>query len=163
MPKLMSTTGLAGLLLCAVSVAGAAESGGGQELRLSPELRAFLQAEMRDIAGSVQVMTVALATADWKALESAAEKIRDSYIAHQKLPVAQRQELARALPAGFQAIDAAFHDRADKLARAAAAHDGDLGAFHLYRLTESCVSCHSQYVRYRFTGFAADQENEHRH
>lgn len=138
---------------------------GSETLTLSAPLRVLLQAEMREIAAGVQTITLALATAEWQAAEAAAIQIRDAYLGHEKFPQAQREEMQRVLPAGFRAIDASFHERADRLARAAAARDGELAAYHLFRLNETCIACHSQYVSYRFTGFPAAQadKREHRH
>lgn len=141
----------------------AAAAGAAASSRPSAELRAFLQGEMREVATGVQAIVVALASADWKALESSAVKIRDSYLAHQQLPEALREELERSLPEGFHAIDAAFHDRADRLAKAAVARDADLAVVQFYRLTEACIACHSQYAPYRFDGFGAEESHNHRH
>lgn len=155
------------LLMLLLGAGAAAPVAGSETLTLSAELRALLQAEMREIAAGVQTITLALATAEWQAAEAAAIRIRDAYLGHEKFPQAQREEMQRVLPAGFRAIDAGFHERADRLARAAAARDGELAAYHLFRLNETCIACHSQYVGYRFTGFpgAAPQADkpEHRH
>ncbi len=148
-------------LLTGLSLAAAAAAA-PQEVPLSPALRAFLQSEMRGIASGVQAITVALATAEWDQVVREAVKIRDSYIRHRELSELQRREL-EALPAGFHALDAAFHERAGRLAAAAGAHDGELAAYQLHRLVEGCVACHSQYVRYRFTGFGAPAAAEHEH
>ncbi len=149
---------LAGLSFAAVAAPDAPPA------PLSPALRAFLQGEMRGIATGVQAITVALATAEWDQAAATAVKIRDSYIRHRELSELQRREL-EALPAGFHALDAAFHERAGRLAAAAAVHDGELAAYQLHRLVEGCIACHSQYVRYRFTGFGAPAaaEGGHQH
>jgi acetyl/propionyl-CoA carboxylase alpha subunit len=50
-----------------------------------------------------------------------------------------------------------------RVARAAAAHDAELVAFHYSRLIESCVQCHAAYARSRFPGFVPPAEKEHHH
>jgi hypothetical protein len=142
------------LSLWLLGAAVATPATAGEPLKLSPELRALLQGEMRGISAAMQAAMVAVATGEWPQAEAAAIGIRDAYLGHKDFPQPQREEMQRVLPAGFRALDAGFHERAGKLARAAAARDGELAAVHLGRLVESCIACHSQYVGYRFAGFA---------
>lgn len=143
--------------------AHAAEPSPMPELQLSAETRTLLQAEMREIASGVQVLTTALSTADWKTLQSTATSIRDSYIFARQLSAEQRKELLYKLPNGFRVLDRDFHRRADRLAAAAEVRDGDLATFYFYRLMDSCVACHSQYVGGRFPGFNVVDPEEHQH
>lgn len=124
-----------------------------QDIKLSPELMNLLRAEMREVATGVQGLALSLATADWKTIQDTSTKIRASYIMEKKLTRPQAEELEKALPLEFKQRDAQFHQRAQKLAAAAAAHDAERVAFHYSRLLESCVGCHSEYARGRFTGF----------
>jgi cytochrome c556 len=133
------------------------------DIQLSPQLRELLRTEMREIASGTQILSLALASADWKTVASTSAKIRTSYILEKKLSAAQRHELERALPPGFKELDGEFHARAEKLGAAAAAHDSELAAFHFYRMVESCASCHASYAKSRFPGFSPEKPAAHRH
>jgi cytochrome c556 len=134
-----------------------------QVINLSPDLLNLLRAEMREIATGVQGIGLSLAAADWNSIRETSVKIRASYIMEKSLTPAQAGELERALPAQFKQFDAEFHQRADKLGAAAAAHDSELVGFHYSRLIESCTRCHSAYARKRFPGFASPAPKEHEH
>ena len=145
---------IAGLLLVSSAPARSEHPvAASEDVHLSPQLRGLLQQEMREVAGGTQTLVIALASADWKTLADTSAKIRASYILEKKLTAAQKQELERALPAGFKKLDAEFHARADKLAHAAAARDHELAAFHFSRMVENCAACHSAYAKARFPGF----------
>jgi len=130
---------------------------------LSPDLLNLLREEMREIAGGVQGVALSLATADWKSIEETSAKIRASYIMEKKLTLAQAKELENALPEQFKRLDAEFHQRADKLGAAAAAHDAELAVFHYSRLVESCVRCHASFAGKRFPGLASPEAPGHHH
>lgn len=132
-----------------------------QGVELTPDLLNLLRAEMREISGGVQGIALALATADWKSIEAVSSKIRGSYIMEKKLSAPQKKELGQALPEHFKQLDAEFHQRAEKLGMAAAAHDHELTVFHYFRLVESCVRCHSAFAMKRFPGFAAQKPMKH--
>lgn len=152
-----------GILLAASAAARAEHPAAPASLHLSPPLRALLQEEMREVTRGTQALVVAMAGADWHATADIAEKIHGSYILHRKLSPEQRQELGRALPAGFKQLDAEFHGRAKKLAQAAHARDHELAAFHFGRMIEACASCHSEYAQSRFPGFSPGQPSGHAH
>lgn len=132
-----------------------------RELKLSPDLRGLLQAEMRGIAQGVQGVALSLAIADWKSIQETSARIRASYIMEKGLTPAQASELEKALPAQFKQLDAEFHQRAEKLGAAAAARDPELAAFHYSRLVESCARCHAAFARKRFPGFAPPTPQDH--
>lgn len=134
-----------------------------QSIKLSPDVLNLLRAEMREIAGGVQGIALALATADWKSIEETSTKIRASYIMEKKLTTAQSKELEKALPEQFKQLDAEFHQRAERLGAAATAHDAELVVFHYSRLIESCVRCHSLFASKRFPGFASPATQSHHH
>ena len=117
-----------------------------KEVKLSPELLNLLRAEMREISAGVQGMAVAMATPDWKSIQETSGKIRASYIMEKKLTPAQAAELEKALPEQFKQLDAGFHQRAEKVGAAAAAHDAELVAYHYSRLLESCTTCHAEFA-----------------
>ncbi|MGB5472153.1 MAG: hypothetical protein WBQ78_01590 [Gammaproteobacteria bacterium] len=134
-----------------------------QGIALSPDLLNLLRAEMREIAGGVEGIALSLATADWMSIQETSTKIRGSYIMEKKLTAAQKNELEQALPGHFRQLDAAFHQRAERLGEAAAAHDPELVAFHYSRLIESCALCHSAYAKSRFPGFSPPAPQGHHH
>lgn len=154
-------TAILATLLLTLSVAHAQQPAG--DVRLSPQLRGLLQEEMREVARGTQTLAIALSSADWKTLHDTSAKIRASYILEKKLTAAQKRELEHALPAGFKQLDADFHARAEKLARAAEARDHELAAFHFSRMVESCAACHSTYAKARFPGFVAPTPATHGH
>lgn len=130
-------------------------------IKLSPDLQNLLRAEMREIATGVQSIAVSLATADWQSIQETSTKIRTSYIMEKKLTPVQAKELEQALPAQFKQLDAEFHQRAERLGVAAAAHDPELVAFHYSRLVESCALCHAAFAKSRFPGFSPAQQGHH--
>jgi hypothetical protein len=56
-----------------------------------------------------------------------------------------------------------FHQRAERLGVAAAAHDPELVAFHYSRLVESCALCHAAFAKSRFPGFSSPAQQGHHH
>lgn len=141
----------------------AADSGAGEmQLRLSDSLLELLRSEMREVTGGVQTLPLAIAAADWKAIETTSARIAASYIMAQRLTAAQKREL-ESLPEAFQHLDANFHRRAEKLGAAAAARDAEQVVFHYSRLLESCASCHSQFAARRFPGFTPEATGDHHH
>ena len=133
-----------------------------QDLTLSPEVLKLLRAEMGEIAGGVQGIALSLAIADWRSIQETSRKIRASYIVEKKLTAAQAEELERVLPEPFKQLDREFHQSAEKLGQAAAAHDPELVAFQYSRLIESCALCHSAYAKSRFPGFAGAGQRSQR-
>ncbi len=136
------------------------------KLELSPEVAKLLREEMQEITVGVQGVTLALASGDWDTIVETSDKIRASYILNKKLTDAQVEELESKLSHGFKALDQEFHERAAKLGAAAEARDAELAAFHLYRMIESCATCHAAHASSRFPGFAGEDseaEDHHHH
>ena len=134
-----------------------------QGVMLSPALLKLLRAEMREISGDVQGMVLSLATADWESVQKTSAKLRASYVMEKDLTPDQAGELENALPEQFKQLDAEFHQRAERLGAAAAAHDPELAVFHYSRLVESCVRCHSEFASKRFPGFTSPVPQSHQH
>jgi hypothetical protein len=129
-------------------------------LTMSPELLELFRAEMRELLGASQAISLALPVGDWANVAATSEKMRKSYVLEKKLTVAQREEL-ESLPERFKRLDEQFHMRAEKLAHAASQKDAELTAFHYARLLEGCAGCHAIYARQRFPGFASDSVDSH--
>jgi cytochrome c556 len=151
------------LSVCSTGSYAAETPVGNQTLKLSPEVTELLRAEMREVAKGMQTLTLSLATADWKSIQETSAKIKASYIMEKKLTSAQTEELEKALPEQFKQLDAAFHQRAEKLGAAAAAHDAELAVFHYSRLIEGCTQCHSVYATKRLPGFGSPAAANHHH
>ena len=156
---------LLGLVFASSSVpAGEPHSdASNQDIQLSTALMDLLRAEMREISGGMQAISLSLATADWLSIQETSGKIRDSYIMKKTLTPAQKEELKHALPERFKHLDGAFHQRANKLAEAAANRDPEAAIFQYSRMIENCVNCHSVYAQSRFTGFSSEQPPQHDH
>ena len=136
------------------------------EIQVSQELRDLLWAEMQEVAAASQAIPMYLATGDWLSVQRAGEQLRATYVMQKSLSEAQREELREKLPGQFKQLDLEFHERATKLAAAAADKDPELIAFHYYRMLETCVACHSAFATSRFPGFSAGMEEAgeaHRH
>ncbi len=135
----------------------------GQTLELSPDVMELLRAEMREITVGVKHIPSSLAAADWQSIKTTATKIRESYIMESRLTPDQAEELQQALPERFKRTDAEFHQRAEKLAAAAEAHDAEAVVFHYSRLLEGCTQCHAEFATHRFPGFSSQTPPEHHH
>lgn len=133
------------------------------EIVLSAEVGALLSQEMLAIEEGLGTLMVAMAAGDWRRVAETSEEIEKSYILAQRLTPEQRDELRRVLPPRFTSLDAAFHQAAGKLARAAEARDAELAVFHSYKLMEACIECHATYATDRFPGFAAGTEESEDH
>jgi hypothetical protein len=158
---------LAGVLAAAASAVAAAalaqapaRTPGPEPLRvepvleLSPSLRAAFVATQQQVDRGYQRIALALPRGDWSGVEEGARGIQRASLLEQKLSDEQRDELLRALPEDFLALDARFHRYAEKLVGAAQRGDSDLMALYFAKLSESCVSCHDTYATGRFPGFA---------
>lgn len=151
------------LLACLDGTGMAQTHPSGSGVTLSPDSMELVRAEMREIAMGIQGVPLALATADWKAIQKTSTQIRASYILEKNLTPAQSLELEEALPESFKRLDAEFHQRAEKLGSAAAARNSEQVAFQFSRMLESCARCHSEFAPDRFPGFAPSVQQEHRH
>jgi hypothetical protein len=122
---------------------------------LSPELRALFRLEMAGLQGAMLELVPAAVAADWEGVGRVAGKIEGGFVLAQQLTPAQREELQARLPEGFLALDAEFHGLARGLAAAAHERRPELVSFYVYRLTDSCLSCHQRYAQERFPAFAS--------
>ena len=117
------------------------------ELRLSPEVKNLLVREMRSLSGAMTKLAPALIRGDWQQATTIATKMRDSYIMKQELTSKQIEELHHALPPLFAEYDQAFHEYAGMLAHAAKKKNADVANFYLFKLSETCIKCHSRYAK----------------
>jgi hypothetical protein len=161
----MSRLAASGLLLAILALARPvhvwAQSSDGPTTRLSPELRAAFIAEMQHLDAGLQRTVSAVARADWAAAERTAVEMKGSFILEQRLSAEQLGELDRVLPEAFLALDREFHERAERLARAAKDANAELAAFHTYKLIDACVTCHARYAQHRFPSLSPVPEAHH--
>ena len=109
-------------------------------------------------------MHSAYISGDFATVAEIASQIKNSYILKQSMTDDQKHELTTKLPESFLLMDQKFHEYAGILEHFAEEEHTELVGFYYLRLTESCVSCHSQYARNRFPGFekrAADHGHSH--
>lgn len=133
-----------------------------EAIQLSDDLVQLLREEMRNIAQGMQALALSIATADWQRTHDTSRQIYSSYIMKKSLTAEQAEELAR-LPHRFKQMDADFHQRAKKLAEAAADHDAEMAVYHYGRLLESCTHCHGAYAKKHFQGFLPAEADTHTH
>lgn len=128
---------------------------------LSPALRDLLSQEMLAIQNGMQSIIPAYVSGNWKAIESTAEKIKNSYLLKQKLTTTQRHELHTLLPHDFIKKDQQFHYQAGMLQHAAKHQKPELVNFYFSKMTESCVSCHTAFATHRFPDLAVNKKQQH--
>ena len=117
---------------------------------LSPELRILLSKEMLSLQEGMKAIFPAYISGDWHEISHIALKMKNSYILKQSLTNAQRHELHSTLPDAFLKQDQQFHYLAGMLSHAADMEKLELVGFYYSELTNSCVSCHSQFALQRF-------------
>lgn len=139
------------------------ETAAGGAVRLSPELQRLLTREMLAIQDGMQALVPAIAAGHWPEIAEIGRKIRDSYILRQEMTEAQREELHRALPAGFVEMDRSFHRAAGMLAHAAEQKNAEVVGFYFYKLNEGCVACHSKFAARKFPGLANGGDGHEHH
>jgi len=121
---------------------------------LSPELRELLKKEMLALQKGMMSIIPAYAAGNWSEIESIAHKMKNSYILKQSLTDEQAKELHASLPESFIKLDQEFHYLSGMLNHAAKNKKSELVGFYFSKLSEACVSCHSQYAVHKFPAFA---------
>lgn len=122
---------------------------------LSPALRALLAKEMQALQRGMLAAIPAFVSGNLAEVEEIGRSMKNSYILKQSLTREQMHELHSKLPAGFIKMDQEFHYFAGMLAHAANRRKLELVNFYFSKLTESCVSCHSEYATHKFPGLSA--------
>ncbi len=130
---------------------------------LSPAIRKLLKQEMNSLQKSMTAMLPLIVSGDWHGVSEHAAKIANGHIMKQKLTSAQIQELMAILPQGFKAIDNSFHSAANMMTHVAKEKHIELVTFYYYRLTETCLSCHTQYATHRFPALIKKTADSHSH
>lgn len=131
---------------------------------LSPELRELLTKEMLALQNGMMSVIPAYVAGNWNEIESIAHKMKSSYILKQSLTDEQVKELHTSLPESFIKLDQQFHYLSGMLNHAAKNKKAELVGFYFSKLSESCVSCHTQYAAHRFPAFAPKKiTDKHEH
>ncbi len=131
---------------------------------LSPELRALLSKEMVAIEQGMMAIIPAYVSGSWSEIEQIAQQIKNSYILKQSLTDHQLHELHSSLPEGFIKQDQHFHYLSGMLEHAASNKKAELVGFYFSKISESCLSCHSQYATHRFPALTPNNKaTEHLH
>jgi len=151
------------LTVSASAMAGDRNPDSSTGIHLSEDVRELLREEMQEIKKGMESLVLSAASGKWEEIEETGRKIQHSYILKKQLSDAQKHELHQALPARFRTIDQKFHYYAGMLSHAAKERDIELVNFYIYRMNESCASCHSGFAKETFPGFAGPGGHEHEH
>lgn len=119
-------------------------------LKLPAEIKPLLLEEMQQLQQGMMHLIPAVVSGNWDEIANIAEKMQHSYIMKQKLTSLQMKSLHQSLPPAFIHLDHNFHRSAGMLAHVAKEKKRELVTFYVYKLTEACVQCHSQYAQQRF-------------
>jgi hypothetical protein len=126
---------------------------GSGKLNLSADLRVMLNQEMQLLKGGMESLVLSTVSGKWGKIATIGQQIKQSYILSQKLSSEQHQQLAEQLPPGFKSLDDKLHHYAGMLAHVAQQQDIELVNFYIYKINETCSSCHSRFARDKFEGF----------
>ena len=138
-----------------------AESAAG--LQLPDDVKPLLTQEMQMLQKGMMDLMPAIASGQWDKIVEIAKKMESSYIMKQKMTKEQMQALHKSLPAAFIHLDHNFHGYAGMLAHVAEEKKSELVTFYAYKLTESCVQCHSQFAQQKFPAFAEKSTKHSKH
>ncbi|MCK4493300.1 MAG: cytochrome c [Methylococcales bacterium] len=119
-------------------------------IKLPSEIKSLLRQEMQQLQHGMQALLPAIVSGDNHKITEIAKKMQHSYIMKQKLTTKQMQHLHKNLPPTFIQLDQKFHGFAGMLAHVAEENKPELISFYFYKLTETCVQCHSQYAQNKF-------------
>jgi len=154
------------LMLCLLPAFGHAQtntqhSSGVSEL--SDELRILFSQEMIALKKGLLQITEAYIAGDWSTIETIALKMEQSYILRQNLSNQQMHQLHSVLSPAFIKQDEKFHYLSGMLNHAAKMEKVEMIGFYLSKVSESCVSCHSQYATHKFPKFKTETKTNAHH
>ncbi len=132
-------------------------------LAISAELRAALNMEMQQIKGGMESLVGATVAGNWGKIAAVGQQIKHSYILKQKLTAKQRHELHDKLPEEFKRLDKQLHQYAGMLAHVAQERDIGLVNYYIYKMNETCTSCHARFVKDKFGGFNLPNKHHEKH
>ena len=126
---------------------------------LPKELKSLLLKEMNSLEKGLSQLMPEVVSGNWKEIQNIGQKMHGSYILKQSLSKDQIQQLHHSLPEGFKRLDHQLHHSAGMMAHAAEKKNMELVNFYLYKVTETCVSCHSQYATDRFPQLSSKKQH----
>jgi hypothetical protein len=121
---------------------------------LSPELRKIFSQEMQQLQKGMTEILPLYVSGRWAEIGVIASKMEGSYVLKQSLSEEQMHELHSILPGAFIELDQQFHYLSGMLGHAAEMEKAELVGFYFSKMTEICVSCHTQYATHRFPALA---------
>lgn len=127
---------------------------------LSHNLRHLLIQEMQALQTGMMSIIPAYISGNWTNIENTARKMKNSYILKQNLTESQMHELHTVLPHAFIKKDQRFHYLAGMLEQAAHNKDSELINFYIYKMNESCMSCHAKFATHKFPDLLAKEKKE---
>jgi hypothetical protein len=131
---------------------------------LSPKLRELLTKEMLELEKGMMSIIPAYVSGNWSEIENVADKMKSSYILKQSLTGKQVKELHTSLPDSFIKLDQQFHYLSGMLSHVAKNKKAELVGFYFSKLSETCVSCHTQHAIHKFPSLAPSKEtHQHSH
>jgi len=131
---------------------------------LSPELRSLLGKEMQSLQKGMQAILPAYVSGNTHEIVRIAQNIKNSYVMKQSITKEQKHELMEKLPKSFLKLDQKFHQYAGMLAHVAEENHTELIGFYYSKLSETCLSCHSEYATHKFPALKPSKmENGHHH
>ncbi len=132
-------------------------------LQLPSEIKSLLRQEMQQLQQGMQALIPAIISGDRKKIVGIAKKMQDSYIMKQKLTKKQMHTLHTSLSPAFIQLDQKFHGFAGMLAHVAEENKPELINFYFYKLTETCVQCHSEYAQTKFPALMPSTKHSGHH
>jgi len=125
-----------------------------QGLNLPADIKPLFTKEMLAIEQGMKDLLSSIAKGEWDKTAAIGKQIQASYIMKQSLTQEQKKLLHSSLPDQFIRQDRDFHKYAGMLSHAAKAKNADITNFYFYKMTESCIQCHSRYATERFPALA---------
>ena len=122
----------------------AAEKDLRQKVKLPPQMRTHMLANMRDHLQALSEIQAALAA---KQIDRAAD-IAETRIGMTSLTSHGATHMAQYMPKGMQDIGTEMHHAASRFARTAQEGDGQKALENLAQVTQQCVACHAGYRVY---------------
>jgi len=121
---------------------------------LSSELRKLFSQEMQQLQKGMTEILPLYVSGRWAEIGVIASKMEGSYVLKQSLSEEQMHELHSILPSAFIELDQQFHYLSGMLGHAAEMEKAELVGFYFSKMSEICVSCHTQYATQRFPALA---------
>ena len=132
-------------------------------LTLSIENKLLLKKEMLAIEKGMKTLLSAIVKGNWQKMAEIGNQIQASYIMKQSLTPQQIKHLHQHLPEQFTKLDHSFHHYAGMLAHAAETKNAEVVGFYFYKMTDTCVQCHSNFAAEKFPAFSVNKKRDTHH